>query len=505
MDQEAKKVASDCERVETYTTPFFTAASEVLAIFVFLGGCAVLLGWALDIPDLKSVFPGFVTMKANTALCFVLLGASLWLLQIQRRNNSLFQIMAGACGLIVSGVGLLTFLEYLFGWDLGIDQILFEELPGAILTASPGRMAFNTAINFTTLGVAFFLLASKIKNGYLFAQTLLIPAGIITILAFIGYLFRADPLFLGPHFSTAMALHTVLLFLLAITAALFCRPGCGFMLAVSSDAVGGKIIRRFLPVTILLPMILGWLKLWGERSGVVSNEFGVSFVATSNLIFITLYVYFLSCWLNKVDAERKRTEDLLRSSEAFLDSIFEHSPSSAWISDDKGTLIRANRALRDNLHVANEDLVGRYNVFQDKLVEEQGFMPMVRSVFEKGETVRFTMRYDSSQLQQREVRQPTDLILDMTISPVQDARRRVTNAIIQYADITERKKPRRFLKNCRRRSPGLPRWFLMNSGALSRRSKRPPTLFGRVRRGLSTQNRKISWVLPRKTSTGWAA
>jgi hypothetical protein len=43
-------------------------------------GASVLVGWALDIPALISVFPGFVTMKANTALGMLLCGAALALL-----------------------------------------------------------------------------------------------------------------------------------------------------------------------------------------------------------------------------------------------------------------------------------------------------------------------------------------------------------------------------------------------------------------------------------------
>jgi hypothetical protein len=35
---------------------------------VFIVGLAVLVGWMLDIAALKSVFPGLVTMKANTAI-----------------------------------------------------------------------------------------------------------------------------------------------------------------------------------------------------------------------------------------------------------------------------------------------------------------------------------------------------------------------------------------------------------------------------------------------------
>jgi len=127
----------------------------------------------------------------------------------------------------------------------------------------------------------------------------------------------------------------------------------------------------------------------------------------------------------------------LRASEAFLDSIIEHSPYSTWVSDEKGTMIRMNQVLRDTLHVADADLVGRYNIFEDAQVIAQGHMPAVHRVFEQGETVRFTMRYDSSPLQDCAERHPTDLILDITISPVLDEAGRTIHAIIQHYDVTE--------------------------------------------------------------------
>jgi hypothetical protein len=51
-------------------------------------GSLVLVGWTLDIATLKSVAPGFVTMKANTALAFLLAGVSLWLLQPETSSVS---------------------------------------------------------------------------------------------------------------------------------------------------------------------------------------------------------------------------------------------------------------------------------------------------------------------------------------------------------------------------------------------------------------------------------
>ena len=65
-------------------------------------------------------------------------------------------------------------------------------------------------------------------------------------------------------------------------------------------------------------------------------------------------------------AERRRAEEKLRTSQAFLDRIIECSPNALWISDEFGTLLRMNQACRENLHLRDEEVVGKYNIRRDR-------------------------------------------------------------------------------------------------------------------------------------------
>jgi PAS domain S-box/PAS domain S-box/PAS domain S-box/PAS domain S-box len=139
-------------------------------------------------------------------------------------------------------------------------------------------------------------------------------------------------------------------------------------------------------------------------------------------------------------SERKRAEEALRNSETFLNSIIDQSPVPMWISDDKGILIRINKACCSILKITEQDVIGKYNVIEDNIVREQGLLSDVRKVFDNGETVRFEIRYNTSKLEGLSLESEAEVILDTTIFPIKDYKGKVTNAVIQHMDITERKR-----------------------------------------------------------------
>lgn len=122
-------------------------------------GALVLAGWTLDIVALKSVWPGFVSMKANTALAFVLCGAALWELRLSSSDTrDGTRRPAQIAAVTVFALAALTLGEHLFSWNAGIDQLLFHERAVASGALAPGRMAAFTALSFAAIGAALFLL-----------------------------------------------------------------------------------------------------------------------------------------------------------------------------------------------------------------------------------------------------------------------------------------------------------------------------------------------------------
>jgi len=136
---------------------------------------------------------------------------------------------------------------------------------------------------------------------------------------------------------------------------------------------------------------------------------------------------------------RKQAEEAMQNSQNFLNSIIDHSPSSMWISDEHGTLLRLNDSCRNILKLSDEEVIGKYNIFNDNILESQELLPLVKDVFEKGKTARFIVSYDSAHVNNLKLKKTVKLILDVSISAIVDSNGKVINAIIQHVDISAQK------------------------------------------------------------------
>ena len=128
------------------------AASTATATVLI--GTLVLFGWAFDIDWLKSFLPESVDMKANSAVGFVLAGGSL-LASVGRTSLSARRV-AVTLALMVAVLGLATGSQSIFGWRLGIDELLFTD--SASVHGVPGRMSQVSAVAFVVIGGALVAL-----------------------------------------------------------------------------------------------------------------------------------------------------------------------------------------------------------------------------------------------------------------------------------------------------------------------------------------------------------
>ncbi|AFZ07700.1 multi-sensor signal transduction histidine kinase [Oscillatoria nigro-viridis PCC 7112] len=305
------------ERAQQLQTPSTRMAavqsfSKKASIAVMAIGCTVLLGWIFDLQMLKSILPGLVTMKANTAVCFILGGFSLFIQQIRRpkltarqpHKNHKYLILG--CSFLIILISLLTLVQYIFNLDLGIDQLLFKESYTLTITGTPGRMAPNTAGAFLLLGTALLLLSER-RPKYLRIQILSSSAFLIAFTGLIGY-FYEKALFYQIGNNTGMALHTSAAFMLLSFGILFASPERGLIAVMTSDRAGGIMARRLLPRAIIIPPVVGYFILSGERLQAYTPEVGISLLSVLNVIIFTVLIWQNAKTLCTADRKRYRAE-----------------------------------------------------------------------------------------------------------------------------------------------------------------------------------------------------
>ncbi|MEI6149977.1 MAG: CHASE3 domain-containing protein, partial [bacterium] len=156
----------------------FNLVSAIAALAISVGGL-VLVGWALDIAALKSILPGWVSMKPNTAVAFVLIGIAI--LSSFPRPTVLLSRVARLCGWLAGVIGLLTLVEYISGWNPGFDQWLFPELAATVGTSNPGRMAPDTALCFALLAVGLETVRALRRRSLMLIGTVILGGLVITI------------------------------------------------------------------------------------------------------------------------------------------------------------------------------------------------------------------------------------------------------------------------------------------------------------------------------------
>lgn len=364
----------------TYSTSYLLAISGGTLAMIL--GVLVLIGWHSQNTALIQVSVAFVPMQYNTALGFVLTG--LGILMISRGHFNAGAIL----GAFATLIGLLTLSQYIFGINLGIDQILMQsEL--IVQTSHPGRMAPNTALCFVLAGASLIVFATKIKikcgNQSLIAGILgSITIGLGTV-ALAGYAANLETAY-GWGEWTRMAIHT---------AAGFIFTGAAIIslawLYSDTDYSG---LPAWLPLTIGIIVLTIITNLWyaiESYNSQLMEQYGdtgyhplvndtllvIGMVLAATLSFAAYLTQtaknrerqtaIINQKLSAEIEERKLAEIALLKSEERFRGVFENSEISIWNEDLSAVHKALNKLrqdgitdlrqyLKSNPHVVNEML-----------------------------------------------------------------------------------------------------------------------------------------------------
>ena len=244
---------------------------------------------------------------------------------LARRTRVLASSAAAAA---VGLLGLLNLVEYASGSNLGIDEALFRDT-GGLTSAFPGRMAVLTAVSFVALAAA--LLTLDLRRATWVSDGLALLPGVLAMVSLTGYAFGMGSLqSIGVY--KGMAIHTAMAFLILTVGVLFVHAR-GLARLLVSDTAGGVVARRILPVALLAPFVLGWLRIAGQQRGLYGPELGRALSAVADALVLTVILLGTAAALMRADEKRRSSEKGLRTAEEKYRLLFESSPLPMWVVD----------------------------------------------------------------------------------------------------------------------------------------------------------------------------
>lgn len=321
--------------------------ARVASGLAVLLGVLTLAGWLFNVSVLKGVYAG-ITMKPNAAAALVLSGASLWLVGEAPRWPRARRI-GQSCAVLAGAIGAATLSQHLFGWDLGIDELLFPEEPGALATVRPGLMGPPAALCFTLAGIALLLLHERRSHDL--AQLTSAVIGLVALLAITGYAYDAEPLY-GVARYTGIALQMGVGLLLLSVGLLASSVEHGIASILVSDGAGSLLARRLLLFIIALPLLLGWVRILLETAGYIDPRFAVAVKMLAIIVILTALTVHTSILLNRLEEQRLAAEATVRDQLQEMETTMEVLPIGLFMATDPSAArVVGNRAAREFLRI----------------------------------------------------------------------------------------------------------------------------------------------------------
>ena len=282
-----------------------------LLVVVIIASLA-LIGWVLDIAVLRDMGQQWTAMRASTIMCFFMSAAAMVIIQ-QRIEIKWIVISSRLLAVWIIAVSLLTLVSYLVKLQTGQEWSWTHDLLLSPFLASANRMAVITAILFSIYGGVLLLLERRSRRAADIAHAILIPMAMMTYLVLVGYLFNVKVFYEWLHLG--VALNTGIAFCALCIGSFFAHRDTWLMNVFVGDKAGAIMARRLLPALLILPLLIGWLRIQGERFGTFSSELGVALVAVVYTLCFLAIVWLNAKSVNRIDGLRRSSELSLREIE----------------------------------------------------------------------------------------------------------------------------------------------------------------------------------------------
>ena len=334
------------------THPVRTAdvAARVLAWGAGIVAIVGLASWALGITARTGVVFALHPMVPMTATTIALCSAAIIAGYSARSPRSLGKLLA-AVALLVGLTALAHDAMGIARGTVGFDATFIDEVsPGA-----SGWLAPNTAVSLALIGLAL-LLEPRQAEGHAarrhFISVAATAALLFAILTLVGSIYGVDPLRgLPGHLS--MSINTAIAIAMLAVAVLLQSTGGGLGDLIRGHDAGAVLARLALPAAIILPLVLGALKLVSDRAGWFGPTVGTAVRTIVEMMLFAGLALLAIARLRRVDRERERLMDEERQARASAEEaqamLEEHAEALEEQAQELETTVEELRSANESL------------------------------------------------------------------------------------------------------------------------------------------------------------
>ena len=282
---------------------------------------ACLVGWALGINELRTDLIAQQPMSVLAGSSMLALGIVVALWPRGRHARLIANLFACLCAMVIAGA-IVSLSQTAIAISSGYaDWAWLSELrlpSWPVMNLSP-----STAMTLLMLGPAIILLlsatahANQTKTHEITLRRMIISAQVFALMAFVltlfvltGYLYHSVSL-ISIAALTPMPRVTALGLMLLSLSVLTIAPNRGLMRFITHDGPSGQMARFLVPVSIFVPIGLGWLRIIGMQSHLYDSEYGIDLSTMLNVVMLGTLTLVSARKLYKSDQKARIVEQEL--------------------------------------------------------------------------------------------------------------------------------------------------------------------------------------------------
>jgi PAS domain S-box-containing protein len=393
----------------------------------------VLIEYIFNLSILKSVLYLHITIFPLAAIIYLFFSISL---TIKNNPHSNYKYIANILCLFVLILCLLMILDVLFGFNIHVERIILKEESdrfNSILRNETAFTDFNFILpmfNLIFLGISIIFIDYETKNKIRPVQFLCFFNILTVLVQLYAWLYHISPILKQLSFTI---LGSLCIYLLTLSV-LFSRANKGVMKTLVGDYSIENISLRIL--ALVLPLILGWLKLEGERLGMYSSELGTAIFAIFAFILSDALLTRNALLQEKARMLREESIDKVKKSEERFKMVLDNIGEGVSVANEKGKVIFQNR-VSENLFGKNAWKIREKDSEYFKFYSNEGLsisqndLPLYRSI--RGKVIK------DQEVIVKSSEFPEGVTLNVNSDPIKDEYGKVIESVAVFRDITYRK------------------------------------------------------------------